>query len=279
MRRRGHPAQGPRRVARCAGHSSRICRGGASASGRSTASRCSSNSCGIGPRRPGSATGSVFLARGSATVGAAYARCAGLASRVEPYGMVVTEALARGLPVIATAVGGLPRLWDGPTMAADPACWCRPMTAVRWRPRCATGWSTPILRQRLREAARERRSSLGDVSPPGRGRCGRRWGVHRGHRLGLGTARSDGFASTQVVGRIGFDTVGGSFPGLGFPPIGRRRERSQSQYVRGAGLTEYRVRGIGRAAAVAGHRGSSCNWCSAGSFPSGCLGLWFGWGV
>ena len=31
-----------------------------------------------------------------------------LASHAETYGMVVTEALARGLPVITTAVGGLP---------------------------------------------------------------------------------------------------------------------------------------------------------------------------
>jgi glycosyltransferase involved in cell wall biosynthesis len=31
-----------------------------------------------------------------------------LASRAETYGMVVTEALARGVPVLATAVGGVP---------------------------------------------------------------------------------------------------------------------------------------------------------------------------
>ena len=40
-----------------------------------------------------------------------------LATRAESYGMVVTEALARGLPVLATAAGGLPealgRLPDG----------------------------------------------------------------------------------------------------------------------------------------------------------------------
>ena len=46
-------------------------------------------------------------------------------TRIEAYGMVVTEALAVGLPVIATGVGGCPRRWARhPT--AHRACWCPP---------------------------------------------------------------------------------------------------------------------------------------------------------
>ena len=49
-----------------------------------------------------------------------------LASRAETYGMVVTEALARGLPVLATDVGGLPEAMghgadDDPAWVAGPA--------------------------------------------------------------------------------------------------------------------------------------------------------------
>ena len=89
-----------------------------------------------------------------------------LASRAETYGMVVTEALARGLPVIATAVGGLPealgRTSDGR----------RPGLLVPHRDRDALAaalrsWLTDAdLRHCLREAARERRRTLSGWEAP-----------------------------------------------------------------------------------------------------------------
>ena len=53
----------------------------------------------------------VLTGRSSATTSRAATRpptCSSLASRTETYGMVVTEALSRGIPVIASDVGGVP---------------------------------------------------------------------------------------------------------------------------------------------------------------------------
>jgi glycosyltransferase involved in cell wall biosynthesis len=83
-----------------------------------------------------------------------------LASRGETYGMVVTEALARGIPVLATAVGGLPetlgRAPDGslPGLLVEPGDPAAVAGAVRrWL-------GEPGLRDRLRGAARARRTAL-----------------------------------------------------------------------------------------------------------------------
>jgi glycosyltransferase involved in cell wall biosynthesis len=83
-----------------------------------------------------------------------------LPSRGETYGMVVTEALARGLPVIAAEVGGVPEAMghgaDGtrPGLLVppdDPRALCDALRA----------WLEDAdLRRRLRRAARERRESL-----------------------------------------------------------------------------------------------------------------------
>jgi glycosyltransferase involved in cell wall biosynthesis len=87
-----------------------------------------------------------------------------LPSRAETYGMVIAEALAHGLPVIATEVGGVPealgRGADGTRPGllvppGDPASLCEALRS----------WLEDAgLRIRLRAAARERRGSLADWS-------------------------------------------------------------------------------------------------------------------
>ena len=83
-----------------------------------------------------------------------------LASHTETYGMVITEALARALPVVATAVGGVPealgRAGDGrrPGLLVPPADPRALAAALR-------DWlRDPALRHELRRAALDRRGSL-----------------------------------------------------------------------------------------------------------------------
>ncbi|MGC5051626.1 glycosyltransferase family 4 protein [Micromonospora sp. DT48] len=81
-------------------------------------------------------------------------------SRGETYGMVVTEALARGVPVLATAVGGLPdtlghtAAGDRPGLLVPPEDPAALATALRrWLDDAA-------LREHLRYAAGQRRHTL-----------------------------------------------------------------------------------------------------------------------
>jgi glycosyltransferase involved in cell wall biosynthesis len=83
-----------------------------------------------------------------------------LASHAETYGMVVTEALARGLPVIASAVGGLPEALgctpDGhrPGLLVSPGHPGALAAALRV-------WLTDAdVRRDLRRVAQERRATL-----------------------------------------------------------------------------------------------------------------------
>ena len=98
-----------------------------------------------------------------------------LPSRLEAYGMVVTEALAVGLPVIATAVGGVPEALGGPP-TASPGLLVPPDDADALGEALGTWLRDAGLRARLRRAARVRRRALegwdGDGATGGR-RAGR----------------------------------------------------------------------------------------------------------
>jgi glycosyltransferase involved in cell wall biosynthesis len=83
-----------------------------------------------------------------------------LASRAETYGMVITEALARGLPVIASDVGGVTEALGHGADGTRPGLLVTPGDPVAFGAALRSWLEDAALRARLRQAARERRASL-----------------------------------------------------------------------------------------------------------------------
>jgi glycosyltransferase involved in cell wall biosynthesis len=85
-----------------------------------------------------------------------------LASHAETYGMVVTEALARGLPVVATKVGGVPEALGHAPDGSRPGLLVVPDDPQALAQALARWLGDPRERARLRVAARSRRLALSD---------------------------------------------------------------------------------------------------------------------
>jgi glycosyltransferase involved in cell wall biosynthesis len=83
-----------------------------------------------------------------------------LASRAETYGMVIIEALARGLPVITTDVGGVPEALGHGTDGIRPGLLVPPEDPAAFGAALRAWLGDAELRARLRRGARERRESL-----------------------------------------------------------------------------------------------------------------------
>jgi glycosyltransferase involved in cell wall biosynthesis len=83
-----------------------------------------------------------------------------LPSRAETYGMVVTEALARGIPVLATAVDGVPEALGAAPDGSRPGMLVPPGDAEALAVALRRWLTDPGWRARLRESARGRRDTL-----------------------------------------------------------------------------------------------------------------------
>jgi glycosyltransferase involved in cell wall biosynthesis len=105
-------------------------------------------------RLPGSRTGAELAATYAA------ADLLVLASQVETYGMVVTEALARGLPVVATDVGGVREALGEAPGGARPGLLVPPADPAALAGALRRWLEQADLRRRLRAAARARRGTL-----------------------------------------------------------------------------------------------------------------------
>ena len=83
-----------------------------------------------------------------------------LASRAETYGMVVAEALARGLPVVAAEVGGVTEALGHAQDGTRPGLLVPPGDPAALGAALRDWLGDGELRRRLRRAARERRATL-----------------------------------------------------------------------------------------------------------------------
>ncbi|MET9800443.1 glycosyltransferase family 4 protein [Streptomyces sp. NPDC006368] len=83
-----------------------------------------------------------------------------LASHAETYGMAVTEALARGVPVLATAVGGLPEAVGYAPDGSLPGVLVPPRDPAALAAALRRWLSEPGERHRAKVAARRRRTAL-----------------------------------------------------------------------------------------------------------------------
>jgi glycosyltransferase involved in cell wall biosynthesis len=101
-------------------------------------------------------------ARTGADLDAAYAAAdlLVLPSRADAYGMVVTEALARGLPVVASDVGGVPEALGRAPDGSRPGLLVPPGDPVALATALRRWLDEPDLRNRLRASALVRRKTL-----------------------------------------------------------------------------------------------------------------------
>ena len=83
-----------------------------------------------------------------------------LPSRAETYGMVVTEALAHGLPVVASSVGGVPEALGHGDDGSTPGVLVRPGDPVALAGALRRWLEDPRRRRRLRRSAGRRRLTL-----------------------------------------------------------------------------------------------------------------------
>lgn len=137
-----------------------------------------------------------------------------LASRTESYGMVVAEALVRGLPVIATGVGGVPRTLGGKDSGCLPGLLVPPGDPAALAASLEAWLGDPGLRRRLRSAARERGAALERHNWRA---AARRLSSVLEHAAGVSSAAGSLAAGTPPVSTLAASTPAARTPENGSP--------------------------------------------------------------